>query len=180
MDVIKNTERSIKSEFDAKIAGLKSEMSVLSNKMETVFKTLQKIDEELNIVKMMRDELLDDVNAIISSELDNFKKEEKKIEEIDSYINERLDKIEEEMERKLAIIMDKIDRDLESKFEAIASTVKRVEVDEKDEEKVMETLASKLRELEKENALLKFELEKLRKLYGKLIEMKYKSPMVIE
>ncbi len=180
MDVIKNTERSIKSEFDAKIAGLKSEIGVLSNKMETVFKTLQKINEELNIVKMMRDELLDDVNAIISSELDNFKKEEKKIEEIDSYINERLDKIEEEMERKLAIIMDKIDRDLESKFEAIASTLKRVEVDEKDEEKVMETLASKLRELEKENALLKFELEKLRKLYGKLIEMKYKSPMVIE
>ncbi len=141
--------QNVHSKVDGELARVKDE--------------IEDLREDIELLKSLRGDLVEDINRIIAGYEDKNKtRTVEKLEHTAEYEAERMDLLEEAFDKKLAELM------------------KRMETEHKGEQGVSGQIESKLSVIERENQSLREELEELKGAYFQIMKLQQNAPIIIE
>ncbi len=173
--------KSKEEKFEGKITKDYQELSAkFTKEMNYVKEELDKINKSLKDFENARDEIMDDVNVIISKELTDVFKNEKVIENFEKFLSDKLEDLETEFKEKFSILLSKIEDDVESKIEALEAAVFGAKIEENEEMMTLKDIIELMKLLQQENLILKRELKKLKDAYFQLVRIRNEAPIIID
>ncbi len=135
----------------------------VDGEMARVKDEIEDLREDIELLKSLRGDLVEDINRIIAGYEDKNKtKTVEKLEHTAEYEAERMDRLDEAFNKKLAELM------------------KRMETEHKCEQGVSGQIESKISVIERENQSLREELEELKGAYFQIMKLQQNAPIIIE
>lgn len=140
--------------------------SKLDNEMSTVKDEIEDLREDIELLKNLRGDLVEDINKIIAGYENKHKsKAVEKLEHVEEFEAERMDRLEEAFNKKLAEHIKQM---------------KQAEPKHTHEQRVPAHVETKLAIIERENQSLREELEELKGAYFQIMKLQQNAPVIIE
>ncbi len=172
--------QKIKSEVERETSEMKMALKKLEEVQITHEELFRETRKNFETVKMLRDEIIDDVNAIVSEAIRNAIDEHIKSESFQKYLAQRLDRLEMDTSRKINLILERVEQDVDKKIEQLEELGSRLDGRLRTDEMSLEELVDMVKVLRKENVLLAAEVKKLKEYLEKLVGIEMNAPLVID